>query len=453
MNSKALYASLVAVQLILVWWSKDFILFWDTVQFTGKHGLWYYEHGLGSGLLPAQLDSGHPPFFGWYQALVWKVFGKSLAVSSFSMLPFLLLNIVMAGKLGQLLLPQRWWLVPIALLICPFYLGHSILISPDIVLVAGFLLTLYGILAYKRRYILGGSILLSLISTRGNAVLLVLMLFQFWELVSKGEQKSVATRKLFRLYLVPVLLILAYQLVHYFQSQWIGFHEDSPWSSSFELVSLSGLGKNIVVFIWRLCDYGLFLAHFIIFYFAVFKRNRPPLFYLWLGLLLLFMLLILPFNGLLNHRYFLPVQLTTLILAFWYLRTYKLYMSGIVMAVIALGNLIVYPTELAQGWDSTAAHWPFYKLEKDMHRYILEETDMKPEDIGTAFPLRVDRKYLDLHSTGSYHSYDLSQDKWILYSTVMNEFSDTELEALKHWTVLKEIERRNIKVQLLRSPE
>lgn len=451
MNSRILFWCLSCLSFLLVWWSRDFIFFWDTVQFAGKHALWFYDNGL-LGLLPEQLDSGHPPFFGMYLAIVWKVFGKSLVVSSFAMLPFLIANIFYAIKLGELLLKERYWLFPISLFCCAYYLGHSILVSPDLVLVTGFLMCLYGIVAYKRAPIVVGSIILSLVSMRGFAMMIGLILFHCVQLYGIGEKGLRPIKKSVSLFVPALMVFVIYQIYHYVQSSWIGFHDSSPWSASFASVGFVQLGKNMVVFIWRLFDYGMVLPYLILAYFIFKNKELHSLIYLLFILMVILAVLVLPFIGLLNHRYFLPIQLVALLLTFYCLRDSKLIYSMLLLVGIFLGNLMIYPDHIAQGWDSTAAHWPFYKMEKEMHDFIINDARIDAKEIGTAFPLRVTRKFLNPNSAESgYRQYDISKDSYILYSNVMNEFSDIELDQLEKWTVLKELRSRGVYMKLVKS--
>src|SRR4051794_38753575 len=64
--------------------------FWDTIQLGSKQAHWFYDHNFKFFFLPEIIDSGHPPSFGIYLAICWKLFGKSLPVSHLAMLPFLL---------------------------------------------------------------------------------------------------------------------------------------------------------------------------------------------------------------------------------------------------------------------------------------------------------------------------------------------------------------------------
>lgn len=435
---------------------RDSILFWDTVQFTSKHGTWFYDNGIFS-MLPMQLDSGHPPVFGMYQAVMWKIFGQSLRVSHLSMLPFIYVMIWYATKLGELYTKATPWLYPIALLLCPFVLGHLVLVSPDIVLMAAFLMALYSLLAFRHIPLILSSVVLALISMRGFAMMSGLALFQAIVLGQKGDRVKPIFMKLFRIYFFPVALFLAYQSWHMMTQDWVGFHSDSPWSTSFNKASGRGLIKNIVVFIWRLLDYGMIVPYTIaLFGIAQLRSDKHRLLPLLLILLGLLFLIIIPFNGLMNHRYFLPIQAILLLMAAGVVSNYEGINKkiGIVALIgcMALGNLIIYPENTAQGWDSTAAHWPIYGLYEEMSHYIDTETQISKSQVGTAFPFRSAEHYLELNNQDlGYHQYNMQKDKYILRSNVMNEFSDEQILALDKWVVVKSFNRHGVHLTLYRS--
>ncbi|HXA01125.1 MAG TPA: hypothetical protein VNW99_04000, partial [Cytophagaceae bacterium] len=63
--------------------------FWDTIQLGSSQAHWFYDNDFQYFFLPGNIDSGHPPLFGFYLAILWKFFGRTLEVSHFAMLPFL----------------------------------------------------------------------------------------------------------------------------------------------------------------------------------------------------------------------------------------------------------------------------------------------------------------------------------------------------------------------------
>ncbi len=136
-----------ALMIVSTWLVRDNFFFWDTMQLAAQHALFFYDsNNFSTFLLPDEMDSGHPPTFGFYLALVWKIFGKTLTVSHLAMLPFLLGIIWQAWKLGEKIVGEGWTLLFLLLLVvCPVVAGQGVLVSPDIVLLFFFLMALNGI--------------------------------------------------------------------------------------------------------------------------------------------------------------------------------------------------------------------------------------------------------------------------------------------------------------------
>ena len=450
MKDRYILAGFSFLMAMLTYWASNHIFFWDTVQFAGRHGNWYYSEGLLSGLLPEHLDSGHPPTFGIYLAGVYRLFGRSLSVAHFAMLPFLILNVGYAFGVGKLILKERFWTYILAMIMCPLYLGHSVLVSPDIILVTGFLASLFGIMSNNKKHLVAGSILLSLISVRGMIVLFLLGLYCL--LCSNKHQNKIhiRLREILPFFLPAILLFSSFQLWHVWQTKWIGFHSDSPWSSSFNIVTGKDLIYQTGLYVWRLLDFGMVIIYMaILFFIKNFKRPHFSLHILLIILIVGLGIITVPFSGLINHRYYLPIQLISLLWMLHLTRQKNLILVLGLIGVMGLGNFIIYPDKIAQGWDSTAAHWPFYQLEEDMHNYIVNNSEIN-SPIGTAYPVRGKRQFLDPASTyPGYANYDLSTDKYILYSNIMNDFTDREIDELRSsWKKVHHLESKGVKMIL-----
>ena len=393
-----------------------------------------------------------------YQAAAWKVFGKSLTVSHLSLLPFLWLTLYFSLIIGQLLLGRQFWVFLIALAICPFYLGHSVLVSPDLILVTGFLMTLYGILKEHKLAILIGGLLLALISVRGQmmlGVLLVYYLLYHWGKLPLQKNLK-ASIPLFGL---GLSLALLFHLIQSATTDWKGL-EASPWAASFEYVSLTGWVRQMGVFGWRLLDYGMVVPIMVVLL-GIKKlwkeKHRLLILAVLIGLALVVVLT--PRVGLMNHRYFLPLQIVILLMATQVVSEYRSSWKGMLMAVLIitsllLGNRLIYPDQVAQGWDSTAAHWPIHLLEGELYSYIKDQ-GLLPSDIGTAFPYRSARHYSTLgEAVGGYRQFDMHRDTYILYSNIMNEFSDDDLKILEaNYQKIKGVERLGIHLGLYQRKE
>lgn len=445
---------------------RDHIFFWDTVQLASKHAHFYYDTGFSSLLLPLELDSGHPPAFGIYLALCWEWIGKTLTVSHFSILPFLL-------GIGYFLLKiaahltneqQAYWL----LLLCfadPVLASQSILVSPDLPLVCFLLMALYAILSNRSEWLLMLAIVgLGLTSMRGMMVAVGLFLFSLPRLGSdRTLSLSLFVRKISP-FIPGGLVGLAFFIYHYQQTGWIGYHPESTWAPSFERVDLNGFVKNIAVFGWRMLDFGRIAVCLALLYFAPtffqkdFRRSHPKTLRLLMLVVLLFLFTIptqLLYKGLLAHRYFLPLFLSLHLLLFYQLfgseqqkglfSLPKKWLTIGVTAVLLLGNTWVYPKKISQGWDSTLAHLPWYQLIED-GKVFLESQEIEWAQVGTAFPNIGPRKWysFDRRERG-FKEKEIAVDCYILYSNIMNDFTDEEIDILEaEWDIVYQKEKRGV---------
>lgn len=462
----------------MTWLSSNHSFFWDTIQLGSKHAHFYYESNFSALLLPVEIDSGHPPYFGMYLAACWKTFGKSLVVSHWAMFPFLLILLIQWIRLGRRLIGQT--LLPLFFLFLiadPILASQASLVSPDIALTACFLLLLNSIYAEERGNKILAVLGLGMVSTRGMMIAFLIFL---WELLIfekriDGDSWLKHISRLIQPYLPGGIFALIYLLYHYFVTGWIGYHADSEWAPSFALADFPQFLKNVAVLIWRFLDFGRVFVISGAFCFALiiwgnkgFRKGKidPELrriAALFLLLLLGIGLTFLLYAGLQQHRYLLPLFLLITLVFFLLLKElpsdqWSFKRRNVVVGLIAIGlltgSLWVYPDRISQGWDSTLAHWPFYELRAKMIHYV-EEEGIPVTEIGTAFPEIGPLKFKDLTDRQEgYKEKDMRTDRYILYSNVMNDFSDAELWRLQEeWIPVHELNHRGIKVILYQRPD
>jgi hypothetical protein len=113
------------------------------------------------------------------------------------------------------------------------------------------------------------------------------------------------------------------------------------------------------------------------------------------------------------------------------------------------GNLWIYPPHISQGWDSTLAHWPYYRLRQEAIGY-LDRENIPLEQVGTVFPEIGPLHLRDLSGRqNGLKSKDFAQDRFILWSNVMNDFSDAEIAALaRQWTPRRQWKKGGVRVVL-----
>jgi len=155
--------------------------------------------------------------------------------------------------------------------------------------------------------------------------------------------------------------------------------------------------------------------------------------------------------NLLAHRYLLP-----LVLIGHFIFIYALFCQPVqyltkkmlfYLAFIGMfaGNFLVYPKEISQGWDSTLAHLSYFSLRTKMIDYI-DQQGIALNLIGTDFPENNPIRYVDLSERADgFLIQDLNNQRYIMYSNVMNDFSDETIHELEtKWKSLKEFKRMGV---------
>ncbi len=444
--------------------------FWDTVQLGSKHAHFFYENGLNWAPLPATMDSGHPPVFGYYLAVVWSVFGKSLPASHWAMFPFLAGLAWATVQLGKQLGPANltFWLAPMVFLDA-VVAGQSALVGPDLVLICFFMLAVHGFLGEKKIWILLGLTGLCMISMRGMMTAGALFVWQtilHWQVAGAGVRNLVKRSLLF----VPgFAFAIGFLAWHYVAAGWIGHHPDSPWAPAFEQVTGAGLIRNILVTGWRWLDFGRVFEWLLLAYLVIKSpfRHASARSHPFTSLLILFGCLLvfltpsaLIYNNLSAHRYFLPGFLCLHLIVFQWLALadLKFWKKTLLFSALALGlatgNCWVYPTGISMGWDATLAHLPYHKLRAQMLAYI-DAHQIPVESIGSAFPNNNSGEALLLNGDNRrFAEKDWQQNDYMLVSNIFNDFSADDIQHLEQeWLPVKRIAQGGVWFVLYKKPE
>ena len=100
------------------------------------------------------------------------------------------------------------------------------------------------------------------------------------------------------------------------------------------------------------------------------------------------------------------------------------------MLGVAEGNLWVYPRGVAQGWDSTPAHWPHFVQRKTLIQYLDKEL-IPLASVGTVFPEIGPLHWRDLNGRqDGFSALNLDQQQYVYYSSVMNDYTEDQLNHL-----------------------
>ncbi|HRI59555.1 MAG TPA: hypothetical protein PK228_07520 [Saprospiraceae bacterium] len=476
----------------LIWSVQHDPFFWDTVQLASKHAHHFYTNGLRWLPLPEEIDSGHPPVFGYYIACIWSVFGKNMPASHWAMLPFLLLNIWLLYLLGLRLGGQKWafWLIPLVLL-DPVMAGQSVLISPDLVLVCGFLFAVEGISGKNKFFTATGILLLCMISVRGMmtagalAVWVGLMGlkvsgfkgFRVGRIVPSAFQFFINFVKPYLPFLPGFVFAAWFFWWHKQATGWIGLHPGSPWAPTFEPARGLELVRNLLVIGWRWLDFGRVFEWAILGWLLWKNRpatrknvrleNRESLKSLLLLLICLIVLLsqsALFFKNVSAHRYFLPGFLTLHFIVFQTLVSVRstvsnqwrnrnpatlAVMMSILILSLGLGNLWIYPRGIAMGWDSTLAHLPYHRIRAEAVAY-LDENEIDFNTVGSAFPnLNTGENLMLNGDQRRFADQNLLQNDYFFASNVFNDISETDFGMLQRdWILVKKWQQSGVWIEL-----
>lgn len=454
--------------------------FWDSVQLASKHAHHFYENGLRWVLLPPDIDSGHAPVFGWYIALVWTFFGKTLPASHWAMLPFLLLNIWLLYRLGLRLGGRRWafWLIPLVLL-DPVMAGQSVLVGPDVVLICGFLLAVEGLLGKNKVFTTVGILILCAISMRGMMTAAALYVWQmlswFWSFRISEFQISrffSFAAKLVLPFLPGFIFSAGFLWWHLTATGWIGYHADSPWAPTFVPATAKEILRNVFVLGWRWLDFGRVFEWAVLGWLVwrSWPLTRQNLLNLGnleglkgLAILLICLAVFLSPSTLLlknvsAHRYFLPGFVALHLLVFhwlvqikWKAGNWKKSAMPALVIALFLGNLWIYPRGIAMGWDSTLAHLPYHHLRAEAVAF-LDKEKIDFQTVGSAFPNLNTGENLMLN--GDYRRFadkNFVQNEYIFASNVFNDISETDYDILRQkWLLIKKWEQAGVWIEIYR---
>src|SRR6218665_1366427 len=135
---------------LLTVFSLSIPFFWDGTFFS-EIAVNLFDKGLLHLSDTSHPDTGGFPLYSLYMATVWKISGKSLAVSHFAILPFLFGILVQYYKLCKRFLNPSVIPAALLLLICePVFITQSILMGYDILMVYFFMLALNALLAERK---------------------------------------------------------------------------------------------------------------------------------------------------------------------------------------------------------------------------------------------------------------------------------------------------------------
>ncbi len=448
---------LVSGGLLLVWnvISWRFPFFWDTVL-NSKIAHWYLETGFRQVTVPEELDAGHPPFFSMYLAVVWQVFGRSLAIAHVAMLPFLVTLLVQFQRMASRWLSPKACIWATVMLFCePTFLAQSSMVTPDIALVAFYLLALNCLLDRRRLWASLAMIFMASMSFRGILMVPALFVTEVVWAWCAGVRRPNLQRML--AYLPVAGLTVIWLWMHQRAVGWLFSPPPETYGTQRQLLGLAGLARNVALIVWRTMDFGrVFLWGMAFLGVCVLGLKKT-----WMAMptramliatlapLLWLAFLFAPFSNPPGHRYFLVAYLLLVMLVVglvelggWQ-RKGKIALAAVMLGLVT-GHCWNYPQGVAQGWDGSLAHVPIFGLERDMDSYLADQ-GIRPEDVCADFPLLQNPYYTYVIPTNpaTQHRNFLEETDcdWVLVSRFNNGYTDAQhqdFESSGHWILRKE---------------
>ncbi|MEM1119289.1 MAG: hypothetical protein AAGJ18_02505, partial [Bacteroidota bacterium] len=107
------------------------------------------------------------------------------------------------------------------------------------------------------------------------------------------------------------------------------------------------------------------------------------------------------------------------------------------------------PKKIAQGWDATLAHLPYYRLRQKMIDYI-DKAAIPYHEVGTVFPCIGAFEIYDLNGRkDGFVRKNFTKNNYFLYTTIFNDLSDEEFALLENnWRKIKRYEYLGLEIVL-----
>lgn len=450
--------------------SEGLPVFWDAIMTGSKAAHHFYENGLGNFILPEKIDAGHPPLFGIYLAWIWKTFGKSLPNSHWAMFPFQVLAlgslwfILKKAKPSHFLLLAGVWVI----ITEPGFLALLTQIAYDVPLLAFFLASLAAITYRKSTLTTLALLPLSLLSSRGFLLLLVLAMVQLYlnrkELPHFQPIKIIKTLGPFSL---AGLLWVSWQFWHWHNTGWMAYNPQSQWAANYEKAKGLEIIRNAFLIFWRCMDFGRFGFWSVLVFLLYKNRNRikelpdiSKLLFLTGSLAIVIpSLLLLWYHNPISHRYYQAAYLCFLCGTLIYLDKetllFRISSYSLIITCQVLGAFIPYPDKIARGWDATPI-WVFYPKVSEQAELFIQNQALNRASFGSEFPNLDSKKFTYLTEDSENDTLsiiNLKTQEYFYYSNVFNDVADSTIDILKTYPILFQKQEAGVKIMLLKKPK
>lgn len=453
----------LTLTMIIFFLSKDIGMFWDNVLFASKMGNHLYLNGLFNINIPVEFDPGHPPFLAFINALGWKIFGHTLTVSHLMMTPFIFGFFWQLYHLIKFFIDRPLYQVGafIIILADPTISSQLVLVNPQIIQLFFFLLAVNGIIRNQSAGKIIGLAFLGIVTYRGMMMCAGIFCFELCKylIADKKSIRGFFTNKRIVEYGFGGLPAITYVVWRLITKGWLQTHPDSPWTELWHFVGITDFFRNIAVLLHRYLDFGritifLFLAIILITRKRLLgDRNIQILLILAVSVDLITAIISLFSMNAMGHRYYIASYLTFILLAYIIiiqLPRFRIEIYLLLLTMLVGGNFWIYPDKIDQGWDSSLAFYPYFKLRHEVIQYM-DENKIPIEKTASFFPNNVKLDEVDLQGdTRAFEIFD-GTNKYVMYSNIYN-LKDNEFEILQNnYLPIKEFKHNRIRIELLQS--
>lgn len=467
-SNTRLFFAVIVIFFIQFLYLNQTPFFWDAVS-KSVRATWFYTNNFSQFVLPIDLNSGHPPFWPILLALWWKLFGVSLIASRFLLLIINILVGFQIIKLFRNILPkQQHSLLLFIVFLEPTLLAQTTILNNDMLLLL-FTLIALNCIAYSnnKNEILLTIALTGILFSNLRGMLLFLCLLTIHLLVIFYKLKKVKF-SIFP-YVISATLFILFLVYQYDKLGWVIKTPSPNWASHRSLADFLHILKNIASILRNFFDYGrIFIIGLTLgLLYKYFKNNKlkdnPSLFILVISILVFSIgmsLFFMFFTNPIGHRYYMiSYILIVILLLYLIVDQIKVYNSKKLYAFIIIsfitGHFWIYPSTIAQGWDSSLAYLKYFKLRDNIELFI-ENNNLNKDEIGTNLPLnRI--QYSDLNfskNMTNYSKVDLNLNTYVILSNIENETSDDDIRTLfENWILIKKYSNLGVYVSLYKNPK
>lgn len=455
------FVAVSVIFLIVKFFLLDTYFFWDSLVIISRPATYLFENGLLSLPFPAEFGIA-PTFPQYYTAFVWTIFGKTLLVTHLSFFPFVLMLLFQTYRLCKQFVEKEFLFLTFLFVVADAtFVSQTLGLYADLFLLAFAVWTINNILSNNKVKLTISLFLLATVGERGMLMAVALTILYFVTEFRRGETFWFSIKKTLYVFLPTFFCILSFVVYQKITTGYllIDNSETSDWGAHWKLVDFRQFIKNFLVFGFRFIEYGRIFLWITFIYLLIRIRKKavePFLFLSFFIVLCVLLVATLPWCNPFGMRYFLllyllfSVNLARIIFMVFPKQKAKILVVCLTI-ILSSSHFFVYPETLAQSWDSSLAHTPYFELRKQTIDF-LKENKIPFSEVGVSFPLTERHKLTDLsEDNNEFSTYDFDKNKWIIYTNIGNVDTPT-IEFIHQQNLVQRFEKRGVFFEIYQIP-